>query len=149
MVFEGVARNLRPGGMLVFDLNTLLTYRQMFTRDMATEVGDAFFCWRGEERSEDLAPGSVATSVIEVFSSEGGDCWRRYSSRHVQRHHPPELVEGLLASAGFDLLSRRGQMTGAGIDPVGDDEVHNKLLYFARRRPLSLPVGPSNGGESR
>src|SRR3954453_18549892 len=58
MVFEGVARNLRPGGMFVFDLNSLLTYRQMFTRDMATEVGDAFFCWRGEERAEDLVPGS-------------------------------------------------------------------------------------------
>jgi hypothetical protein len=67
----------------------------------------------------------------------------------VQRHHPPELVQGLLASAGFDLLSRRGQTMGAGIDPVGDDEVHNKLLYFARRRPPSFSVGPSNGGESR
>ena len=135
MVFEGVARNLRPGGMFVFDLNTLLTYRQMFTRDMATEVGDAFFCWRGEERSEDLAPGSVATSVIEVFSSGGGDCWRRYSSRHVQRHHPPASVERLLGDAGFELLSRCGQMTGTSIDPVGDDELHVKLLYFARLEP--------------
>jgi SAM-dependent methyltransferase len=136
MVFEGVARNLRPGGTFVFDLNTLLTYRQMFTRDMATEVGDAFFCWRGEERAEDFVPGSVATSVIEVFSSEGGDCWRRRSSRHVQRHHPPAAVERLLCDAGFELLSRRGMMTGTNIDPVGDDELHVKLLHFAR---LELP----------
>jgi SAM-dependent methyltransferase len=132
MVFEGVARNLRRGGIFVFDLNSLLTYRQMFTRDMATEVGDAFFCWRGEERGEDLVPGSVATSVIEVFSSGGGECWRRYSSRHVQRHHPPASVERLLRDAGFELLSRRGQMTGTSIDPVGEDELHAKLLYFAR-----------------
>jgi SAM-dependent methyltransferase len=135
MVFEGVARNLRPGGVFVFDLNTLLTYRQLFTRDMATEVGDAFFCWRGEERSEELVPGSIATSVIEVFASGGGECWRRYSSRHVQRHHPPATVERLLGEAGLELLSRRGQMTGTSIDAVGDDELHTKLLYFTRLAP--------------
>jgi SAM-dependent methyltransferase len=131
-VFEGVARNLRPGGIFVFDLNSLLTYRQFFTRDMAHEVGNAFFCWRGQERAEDLVPGSVATSVIEVFSSEGGECWQRHSSRHVQRHHPPSLVSRLLGEAGFELLSRRGQMSGTSIDPVGDDDLHTKLLYFAR-----------------
>jgi SAM-dependent methyltransferase len=132
LVFEGVARNLRPGGLFVFDLNTLLTYRQFFTRDVATEVGDAFFCWRGEERAEDFMPGSVASSVIEVFSSEGAECWRRYSSRHVQRHHPPVAVGRLLGEAGFELLSRRGLMSGTHIDAVGDDELHVKLLYFAR-----------------
>ena len=132
MVFEGIARNLRPGGIFVFDLNSLLTYRQFFTRDMASEVGSAFFCWRGQERPEDLVAGSLASSVIEVFSSEGGECWRRYSSRHVQRHHPPAVVERLLADAGFELLSRRGQMSGTRIDPVGDDDLHTKLLYFAR-----------------
>jgi SAM-dependent methyltransferase len=137
MVFEGVARNLRPGGIFVFDLNSLLTYRQFFTRDMASEVGDAFFCWRGQERAEEIGPGSVASSVIEVFSSEGGECWRRYSSRHVQRHHPPAVVERLLGDAGFELLSRRGQMSGTSIDPVGDDDLHTKLLYFTR---LVTPV---------
>jgi SAM-dependent methyltransferase len=132
LAFEGVARNLRPGGLFVFDLNTLLTYRQFFTRDVATEVGDAFFCWRGEERAEDFMPGSVASSVIEVFSSEGAECWRRYSSRHVQRHHPPAAVGRLLGDAGFELLSLRGLMSGTHIDAVGDDELHVKLLYFAR-----------------
>ena len=132
LAFDGVARNLRDGGMFVFDLNSLLTYRQVFTRDVATEVGNAFFCWRGEERGEDLVPGSVASSVIEVFSSEEGECWRRCSSRHVQRHHPPADVERLLGEAGFELLSRRGLMSGTHIDAVGDDELHVKLLYFAR-----------------
>jgi hypothetical protein len=135
MVFQSVCRNLRPGGLFVFDLNTLYTYRHLFARDMAMEHDGAFFCWRGEEASEEVVPGSIATSVIEVFASEGGDCWRRYSSRHVQRHHPPAAVAGLLRDAGFELLSRRGQMTGSHIDPVGDDELHVKLLYFARRAP--------------
>jgi hypothetical protein len=50
----------------------------------------------------------------------------------VQRHHPPEAVGRLLSDAGFELLSRRGLMSGTHIDAVGDDELHVKLLYFAR-----------------
>jgi predicted TPR repeat methyltransferase len=149
MTFAGIARNLRPGGLFVFDLTALAGYRRFFTRDMAMEDEHAFFCWRGEADAASTVAGSIVGSVIEVFSSEDGECWRRLSSRHVQRHHPPASVERLLAAAGFELLSRRGQMTGAHIDPVGDDEHHSKLVYFARRSPRSSAIGSSTGGESR
>jgi SAM-dependent methyltransferase len=136
--FAGVARNLRPGGLFIFDLNSLSALRDSFTRDIAEETGSTFFCWRGEAGREDTVPGGIVTSTIEVFDTDDGECWRRSSSRHVQRHHPPELVARLLAEAGFELLSRRGQQTASQIDPVGDDELHFKLLYFARRLPSTL-----------
>jgi SAM-dependent methyltransferase len=135
MAFEGIARNLRPGGVFAFDLNTLHCYRHYFLRDMAVEADGAFFCWRGEGDADSIEPGATLSSVIEVFASDDGDCWRRFSSRHVQRHHPPEVVEGLLRDTGFELLERRGQITGARMDPVGDEDVHMKLDYFARRLP--------------
>jgi SAM-dependent methyltransferase len=148
MAFAGVASNLRPGGLFVFDLTSIAAYRKYFALDMASEDGAAFYCWRGQADPESTAPGSIVNSVIEVFATDDGECWRRHSSRHVQRHHPPEVVEDLLASCGFQLLSRRGQMTGAQIDQVGDDERHSKLVYFARRTP-GLAQTPLNGGESR
>jgi SAM-dependent methyltransferase len=146
MAFEGVARNLRPGGVFAFDLNTLHCYRHYFLRDMAVEVDDAFFCWRGEGEAAGIAPGATLSSVIEVFASDGGDCWRRFSSRHVQRHHPPELVERLLRDTGFELVERRGQITGAQMDPVGDEDVHIKLDYFARRLPTGAGASTSEWG---
>lgn len=146
--FSGLARNLRPGGLLVFDLNSLPAFRDGLTRDMAMETDDAFFCWRGEVAGpEDMPPGGIGSSVIEVFSTDDGECWRRTSSRHVQRHHPPETVERLLRGAGFDLLSLRGLVTAAQIDRVGDEERHRKLLYFARRVPTLLPGWTPNGGD--
>jgi SAM-dependent methyltransferase len=148
LAFEGVARNLRPGGLFVFDLNSLDAFRDGLTRDMAMETEDAFFCWRGEVASpEDLAPGGVGSTVIEVFSTDDGECWRRTSSRHVQRHHAPETVERLLGEAGFELLSRRGQVTGARIERFGDEALHAKLVYFARLAPSSLPSVWRNGGD--
>jgi SAM-dependent methyltransferase len=147
VTFAGVAANLRPGGMFVFDLTSLVSYRSFFAVDMASEEGDSFFCWRGQADPETTSPGSIVGSVIEVFTTDDGECWRRFTSRHVQRHHPPEVVERLLADAGFELLSRRGQMTGAQIDPVGDDEHHAKLVYFARRAPTRRQTSPTIGGE--
>ncbi|MEA2423210.1 MAG: hypothetical protein QOF55_2309, partial [Thermoleophilaceae bacterium] len=79
--------------------------------------------------------GATFSSVIEVFSTDDGDCWQRSRSRHVQRHHPPEAVERLLGETGFELVERRGLVTGACLDPVGDEDVHTKLEYFARRLP--------------
>jgi predicted TPR repeat methyltransferase len=136
-VFANVASNLRPGGLFAFDLNTLRVYRHYFARDEIIEGDGVFFCARGDAPA-DAPPGVVATSVLEVFSTTDGDCWQRTSSRHVQRHHPPELVERLLRATGFDLLERRGLVTAAEIDRGGDEERHMKLLYFARRAPTSL-----------
>jgi SAM-dependent methyltransferase len=144
--FDGVARNLRPGGIFAFDLNTLGCYRQFFVRDMAVEADDAFFCWRGEAQPDGVAPGATLSAVIEVFATDG-DCWRRLSSRHVQRHHPPELVEELLRDSGFELVERRGQVRGAQMDPVGDEDLHLKLDYFARRRATNFRPQPVNGGD--
>ncbi|MEA2405792.1 MAG: hypothetical protein QOE08_2439 [Thermoleophilaceae bacterium] len=131
--FESVARNLRPGGILVFDLNSLATYRGFFAQDAVVEVDGALFCWRGEGH-EGVEPGGLCSSTIEIFSTDDGECYRRRRSTHVQRHHAPELVARLLDEAGLELVERRGQVTGAAVEPDGDDGRHVKLVYFARRR---------------
>jgi SAM-dependent methyltransferase len=146
--FCGLARNLRPGGLLVFDLNSLPTFQAGLTRDMAMEADNAFFCWRGEVgAAEEMPPGGIGSAVIEVFSTDDGECWRRVSSRHVQRHHPPESVARLLGETGFELLSCRGQVSAEQMDPVGDEALHRKLVYCARRLPTSFHDEPSTGGE--
>ena len=130
--FESIERNLRPGGIVVFDLNSLATYRGFFSRDVAYEDEETFFCWRGQT-DPDAEPGTMATAIVEVFAHRSGGCWERTSSRHVQRHHPPSLVCELLDRAGLDLLTVRGQITGERIEPDADEERHAKLVYFARR----------------
>jgi SAM-dependent methyltransferase len=128
----GMGRNLRPGGLLVFDLNTLATYRGLFARDFVSESDDVLFCWRGEA-AEDAQPGEVHSAVVEVFAHDGGECWRRHSSRHVQRHHTRDAVEAALAAAGLELLLVHGQVTGERIDAVPDETRHRKLIHLARK----------------
>jgi SAM-dependent methyltransferase len=134
--FRGIARNMRTGGLLVFDLNTLGTYRGFFASDAALDTDGAFMCWRGEG-DRDAEPGCLSTSTVEVFATEDGECWRRTRSHHIQRHHPPAVVAELLEASGLELVDRRGQKTGAVLDPDGDEAEHAKFVYFARRPPTS------------
>jgi SAM-dependent methyltransferase len=129
---RGFRRNLRPGGVAIFDANNLATYRTSFARDAALERDGAFFCWRGETDA-DAGPGAMASAWIEVFAEEGDGRWRRSRTRHLQRHHPRPEVEAAVADAGLELLAVRGQATGARIEPGADEERHSKTLYVTRR----------------
>jgi SAM-dependent methyltransferase len=129
---RGFERNLRPGGLAIFDANTLATYRTSFARDAALERDGAFFCWRGEA-SPDAAPGALASAWIEVFSADDEGLWRRSRTRHHQRHHPRLEVEAAVAVAGLELVAAYGQATGARIESTPDEEHHSKTVYVAAK----------------
>jgi SAM-dependent methyltransferase len=138
--FQGLARNLRPGGLLVFDLNSLATYRSSFAADAVVESEEAVFCWRGTT-DPGVQPGALASAVLEVFATDDGECWRRIRSTHVQRHHPPEEVARLLRDCGFELIELYGQFSGAHLEQPADEARHVKLVYFARHAGWSLAFG--------
>jgi SAM-dependent methyltransferase len=129
---RGFARNLRPGGLAIFDANTLATYRTSFARDAAVERDGAFFCWRGEA-SPEAGPGALASAWIEVFAEDDDGRWERSRTRHLQRHHPRAEIERAARDAGLELVAARGQATGARIVDEPDEELHSKVVYVARR----------------
>jgi SAM-dependent methyltransferase len=131
--FAGIARNLRPGGLLVFDLNSLATFRSLCAGDEVIASGGAVFSLHGTGDPE-APPGTLTSVLIEVLSSAGGDREERTFSRHVQRHHPVPVVRRCLDAAGIELFEIYGQSPGAKLDQPPDEERHTKLLYFARKR---------------
>src|SRR3954454_9684387 len=70
--FLGVARNLRPGGLLAFDVNTLPTFQAGLASDMAMELDATLVCWRGQVSPREMAPLGIATALIEVFLTDDG-----------------------------------------------------------------------------
>jgi hypothetical protein len=129
---------LRPGGLLVFDANTLLTYRTTFAGDAVSELRDRLFCWRGMSDAE-VEAGAVHEAVVEVFTHVGDGSWGRVTSRHRQRHHPRHVIERSLARAGLLLRAVRGQSPGARLSRDATEERHTKLV-FAALRPKGGPM---------
>jgi SAM-dependent methyltransferase len=132
--FRGAAANLAPGGLFVFDLNTLRAYRTTFASDSVTERDGTVFAWRGEATG-DLEAGGLAAATIEVFApAPGGDLYERVATRHEQRHHPTDEVAALLREAGLEPAGAYGALDDGRLTDDADEAAHLKVLYIARHK---------------
>jgi SAM-dependent methyltransferase len=114
--FRGLAANLALGGVLVFDVNTELTYRTFF----ADRTRQGALTWDGHVDAERFRPGDAARATLHA----GG-----LLSRHVQHHHPPRVVLQALRAAGLRAAAVHGMdLTGALAAPV-DETAHTKALF--------------------
>ena len=121
---------LRPGGMVVFDTNSLATYRTAFARRFTVEAGPNRFRWRGEG-SEFMPPGEIASVSIELVTEHGPVP----IGRHVQRHHPIRTLEEACDEAGLDCLGFRGELPEGGQTTEPDEETNTKIVCLAARPP--------------
>jgi SAM-dependent methyltransferase len=128
----GMAAQLRPGGVVLFDLNTLATYRGFFASDTTVTTPSHELLWRGLATAA-FAPGAVAQASLDIVERGGGVPVR---TLHRQRHHTPAVVDRALAAAGLELVTRRGQDLAGAIDAELDERRHTKALHIARSARL-------------
>jgi SAM-dependent methyltransferase len=129
----GIARNLRAGGLLAFDLNTLLAYRTTFATHAVSESDGVVFAWRGLADRATVTAGCGADARIDLFAPVDGGRYERVVSTHSQRHHPRDRVLALLAGAGLEPLAVHGVRDDLSLDEGADEERCLKVLYTARR----------------
>jgi SAM-dependent methyltransferase len=144
---RGFASVLAPGGLAVFDTNTLATYRSSYRSAWVVEDDDAFLCWRGHGVDE-RGDGVTASATVEVFAREREGLWRRASSVHRQRHWPGCAVHDAVRASGLTCVAVRAQRVGAVLECDVDEQSHTKTVYVARR-PTSAASDPSPKEVSR
>ncbi len=127
--FRGVAANLAPGGVFVFDVNTLATMRAGFSSVWQHEDAERVVTWSGRS-SPHLRPGSVGEARIEVVAKRVG---KRTSALLRERHHPLTELRRRLDAAGLRPLAVYGQAEGVRLRPEADEAVDRKVLYFVER----------------
>jgi SAM-dependent methyltransferase len=146
--FRSARRNLAPGGIFLFDLNTLAAYRSTFSRDSVTDRDGLTFVWRGGG-AEDAAPGCTAEATIDVLRPAASGVYELIRTRHRQRHHPARLVAELLDRAGLRLVDARGVRHDGSLSATPDEETLLKTLYVARARKGGEPRWSSRRPRSR
>jgi SAM-dependent methyltransferase len=140
LAFGALGRNLAVDGVLVFDLNTVSSYRTTWARDATLESPELFLAWRGQA-DESFEPGALAELIVEAFSETSPGVYERVTSHHLQRHHPRPDVERALTGAGLAAVGVFGQLPDGSLDSLADEDLHHKLVYFAQRAP--------KGGDTR
>jgi len=132
----GLRRNLRHGGMLLFDINLLAAYRDV--PDVTVRDGDRIVTWWGS-RAQIRQPGGAGEVVIDVFQRDEDRLWHRSTCRQPHRHHPLPGVLDAVSAAGLEVLEVRGHVPGAGLQPGADESLHPKAVVLARR-PAPSPT---------
>ncbi|MEA2333474.1 MAG: hypothetical protein QOH58_3612 [Thermoleophilaceae bacterium] len=126
-----IAAHLSPTGLALFDLNTLLAYRTTFALDNVSTDDGTVFLWRGESTA-DAPPGCHAAAQIDVFARRENGLYERIATRHLQSHHPPHRVTGLMGRAGLDCLGVHGVLHDGSHVAHVDESAHLKVMYVAR-----------------
>jgi SAM-dependent methyltransferase len=127
---RGLAANLAPGGLLLFDLNTIATYSTFFSEVQEVEVSGQRITWRGTGDGNARA-GEPAESVMEIADADGRPLTKAV---HRQRHVTEQEVRRSMELAGLECLDVFGQGFDAVLEKPLDESHHTKTIYIARVR---------------
>jgi SAM-dependent methyltransferase len=126
--FRGFRRNLAPGGVVLFDVNTIGMYRNYGVL-VRQEPGRVLIV--DGTHDEAFAPGAVFRADFVVLEQRDGFFWTSSRSPSFQRHHPAAEIRAALRAAGLELVGTYGQ-TYKTITPILDEDQAQKAVYVAR-----------------
>lgn len=119
--FAAMGANLGPEGLLVFDCNTAMLFRETFGAGVEENHGDRW-TWRGLGGADDVYEAEISGDEVEP-------------SVHRERHWPVEVVQAALTASGLEPLAAIGQReTEEGLDlsPDWDEDRDHKIIHVAR-----------------
>jgi len=129
--FQAVRDCLTPGGLFIFDLNTIRALAlDLFTQDNLRSADPLVYSWRShwDERSR-------VCTVRMWFRWSDGEETHEFVEVHRQRGYRDDEVQALLRKAGLDIL--------AAYDAYSFDPLHSRstrVFYVAQREaPESRP----------
>lgn len=122
---DGMRRNLAPQGIALFDINTLVTYRTFFSREIVVDKDGRQLVWQGKLSPEEVSPGVFAEASFEEVGAEGS------AHVHRQRHFSQEEVEAAFEKVGLERIAVYGEQDGA-LSPGLDENLHTKAVYLSR-----------------
>lgn len=102
-VFRLVNNYLDPGGVFIFDLNTIYKYREiMGERTIAENREESSFIWDNYYDEEE----QINEYDLAIFIPEGEDgLYRKYEETHYQRGYELERIKSLLEEAGLAFVA--------------------------------------------
>lgn len=128
---RAMAANLAPAGILIFDSNTLTTYRGFFGEHIEVEMNGRRLIWDGRSGGE-AEPGGICEAAFGVEPLVPGTGPQIPPELHRQRHHPEAEVRAALDAAGLELVALYGHhQDGVPHQPMSEED-HTKAIYIAR-----------------
>ena len=95
---------IAPGGILVFDINSVEKLRGLDGQVFLDETEDVYCVWRTEFEKR----SNICTYWMDIFSRMEDDTWERDFEEHRQRAYEVEQLRTWLMEAGFTHIRTYG-----------------------------------------
>ena len=122
-VFRLVNNYLDPGGVFIFDLNTIYKYEQLGESVIAENREASSFIWENYFYEDEM----VNEYDLTLFIREKNDLYRKYEELHYQKAYELEQVKELLLQAGMEFVAAYDAFTH---DPV---TAESERMYIIAR----------------
>lgn len=110
--FSLVNNYLYPGGIFIFDFNTVYKYRDVIgDTTIAENREDCSFIWENFYHEEE----EINEYDLTVFVKQSEDSFRRFTETHFQRGYTAEQMVSLIEQAGMKVLECRDADTGEAV----------------------------------
>lgn len=127
-VFLLVNNYLDPGGIFIFDLNTIYKYSLMGDATIAENREEGSFIWENSYYEEDR----MNEYDLTLFIRQESGLYEKYEETHYQKAYELETVKQLLADAGMEYICAYDAFTRE--QPRDDSE----RIYVAAREKGKL-----------
>lgn len=132
-VFRLVNNYLYPGGLFLFDFNTVYKYRQVIGDTVIAENREnCSFIWENYYHEEE----EINEYDLTVFVQEEEEYFRRFTENHFQRGYTPETMCRLVEEAGMRVLRLLDADTLQEITPESE-----RIYVLAREQQKDAGAG--------
>lgn len=122
--FRRVWENLSPGGVFLFDVNSLAKFRSLKDQVWLDETEDSYCVWRTEfEEAE-----SLCRYGVDLFRRRG-DLWQRSFEEHLEYAYSQTQLTEMLLSAGFTDIRQFGDRR---LDAPNEGD--QRIFFTARKK---------------
>jgi len=116
-VFSLINNYLFPGGVFIFDFNTVYKYSEVIgDATIAENREDCSFIWENYYDPEQ----EINEYDLTVFVREKEESFRRFTETHYQRGYTAEQMTKLLEQAGLTVVEIRDADTGEAVTDVSE-----------------------------
>ena len=134
-VFKLVNNYLDPGGVFIFDLNTLYKYRELLGETTICENREeGSFIWENYFDEEE----QINEYDLTLFIKEESGLFQKYEETHYQRGYEIDTIKRLLLEAGMEFVAVYDAFTREA--PKAESE----RIYVVAREQGKQPIAAIN-----
>lgn len=120
--FDKVALFMNPGGLFVFDVNTVYKHQRILGNNTFIYDTDEVYCvWQNS-----LKENNIVSIELDMFEREG-NLYTRHTERFKERAYEIDELKEMLKKAGFETLAVYRDMTD---EPLKEDS--DRAVFVAR-----------------